>query len=342
MNRPSTLTPLLLTLALCFVSGLAVADVKAQTPQISEADRVRLAEAFRLNDELSEQVWPGWRKAPFAVLLLTNDYEFLLRHPQPSDDFKLLNDDARLKAKIYYRKRQFPPTLLATFPVAGTPTVVIGQAENTSVKTSTRWVVTLMHEHFHQLQYSQPDYQAGTRGLNLARGDENAMWMLNYPFPYKSEAVNQAYAVMCQRLAEALDDKSAAAFAERLAAYLDARKHFQQAVSEDDFKYFSFQLWQEGLARYTEYRISELAAERYKPTPAFRALKDFTPFSEVAARLLAGIKAEVAKPALAEKEREVVYGFGAAEALLLDRANPQWPRRYLTEKFQTATYFSNR
>ena len=79
---------------------------------------------------------------------------------------------------------------------------------------------------------------------------------------------------------------------------------------------------------------------RYQPTPAFRALKDFTPFSEVAAKTLAGIHAELAKPAMADREREVVYGFGAAEALLLDRANPQWQRRYLTEKFQTATYFN--
>ncbi len=303
------------------------------------ADRVRLAEAFRLSDQLSDKVWPGWHKTPFAVLLLANDYEFLLRHPQPPDDFKLLSDDSLLKTKVYYRKRTFPPNLLATLFVGGLPTVAIGQAENTMARTSTPWVVTLMHEHFHQLQYSQADYQAGTKALNLARGDQSGMWMLNYPFAYKSEAVNEAYAAMCRRLAEALDEQNQRSFGERLAAYLDARKQFQQAVSEDDYKYFSFQLWQEGLARYVEYRVAELAASRYKPTPAFRALKDYTPFSEVAAKTLAGIKSEVARPALAEHEREVVYGFGAAEALLLDRANPQWRRRYLTEKFQTATYF---
>ena len=333
---------MLLTLSLCAVLSRFAVEVKAQTPQLPMADRVRLAEAFRLNDQLSDSVWPGWRKTPFAVLLLTNDYEFLLRHSQPSDDFKLLNDDPLLKTKVYYRKRTFPPNLLATFPVAGTSTVVIGQAENTAARTSTRWVVTLMHEHFHQLQYTQADYQSGTKALNLAHGDQTGMWMLTYPFAYKSEAVNEAYAAMCRRLAEALDDQNKTPFAERLAAYLDARKRFRQAISDDDYKYFSFQLWQEGLARYTEYRIAALAASRYKPTAAFRALKDFTPFSDVAAKTLAGIKAEVARPALAEHEREVVYGFGAAEALLLDRANPQWQRRYLTEKFQTATYFSDK
>jgi len=348
MNRQSKLAALLPTFSACILVFLFAVAAKAQTPQIppqippqiSMTDRLRLAEAFRLSDQLSEQVWPGWRKAPFAVLLLTGDYEFLLRHPQPSDDFTAAGDDALMKSKVYYRKRTFSPNLLATLFVAGLPTIVIGQAENTAAKTSTPWVVTLLHEHFHQLQYGQPDYQAGVKALNLSHGDQTGMWMLNYPFAYQSEDVNKAYAVMCQRLLDALDDKSATPFAEQLAAYLEARKRFQQLLSEDDYKYFGFQLWQEGLARYTEYRLARLAAARYKPTSAFRALKDFTPFAEVAAKTLAGIKAELAKPALAAHQREVVYGFGAAEALLLDRVNPQWQRRYLTEKFQTASYFA--
>jgi hypothetical protein len=354
MNRSSRLAALLPTLSVCIVTSLFAVDLKAQTPpvssqiapqippQISMTDRLRLAEAFRLSDQLSERVWPGWRRAPFAVLLLAGDYEFLLGHPRPSDDFISIGDDALMKTRVYYRKRTFPPNLLATLFVAGLPTIAIGQAENTSVKTSTPWVVTLMHEHFHQLQYGQEDYQAGVKALNLSHGDQTGMWMLNYPFAYQSEGVNQAYAAMCQRLMEALDDKGATRFAERLTAYLEARKDFQQSLSEEDYKYFSFQLWQEGLARYTEYRIAELAAARYKPTPAFRALKDFTPFAEVAAKTLAGIKAELARPALASRQREVVYGFGAAEALLLDRASPGWQRRYLTEKFQTASYFARR
>jgi hypothetical protein len=352
MNRPSRLAALLPTLSVCLLTSLFAVDVQAQTPQnppqappqIPMADRLRLAEAFRLSDQLSEQVWPGWRRAPFAVLLLAGGYEFLLRHPQPSDDFTPMGDDALMQTKVYYRKRTFPPNLLATLFVAGLPTIAIGQAENTSVKTSTPWVVTLMHEHFHQLQYGQPDYQAGVKALSLSRGDQTGMWMLNYPFAYQSEEVNRAYAAMCERLRDALDDKRPfnPSLGEPLAAYLEARKRFQQSLSEDDYKYFGFQLWQEGVARYTEYRVAELAAARYKPTPAFRALKDFTPFAEVAAKTLAGIKAELAKPALAAHQREVVYGFGAAEGLLLDRVNPSWRRRYLTEKFQTASYFARR
>jgi len=127
-------------------------------PSISITDRIRLAEAFRLADEIGNDVWPGWSKAPFAVLLVTPDYEFLIRHPKPSDDFAKLAYDPVLKSDVYYRKRTFPKTFLATFPaISGSmiSTIVVGQAENTWVKTSTPWVITLLHEHFHQLQDSQ-------------------------------------------------------------------------------------------------------------------------------------------------------------------------------------------
>jgi len=50
-----------------------LANTYAQNqPVLSAIDRTRLAEAFRL-DQIGERVWPGWSKAPFAVLLVTPD-----------------------------------------------------------------------------------------------------------------------------------------------------------------------------------------------------------------------------------------------------------------------------
>src|SRR5437870_7253569 len=83
-------------------------------PSISTTDRIRLAEAFRLADEKGNDVWPEWGKAPFALLLVTPDYEFLIRHPKPSPDFAKLAYHPVLKSDVYYRKRTFPTTFLAT------------------------------------------------------------------------------------------------------------------------------------------------------------------------------------------------------------------------------------
>lgn len=128
---------------------LLVHGVWAQ-PHLPATDRIRLAEAFRIGEALGNRAWEGWDKAPFAVLLVTPDNEFLLRHPRPTQDFTLIGYDSLLQSNIHFWKRTQPVHFLATFPaVGGISTIVIGQAENTMAKTSTPWVVTMLHEHFH-------------------------------------------------------------------------------------------------------------------------------------------------------------------------------------------------
>jgi hypothetical protein len=320
---------------------LAFAADAGAPPAIPDADRVRIAEAFRLADALGNRVWPGWDKAPFAVLLVTPEHEFLIRHPKPSDDFAPLGDDPVVKHKVWFRKRRHPTQFLATFPaVGGVPTVVIGQPENTEAKTSTRWVITLLHEHFHQLQYSQLRYYADVEGLGLARGDQTGMWMLNYPFPYTSPEVRDHFAAMCRSLAGALKARPRPDFPDRLASYVEAREKFRSTLKADDYKYFAFQVWQEGAARYTEYRLAELAAAGYEPSEEFRGLRDYTPFGEVARAILSAAEKEMESVRLDQAKRTVVYNFGAAECLVLDRANPGWRKRYFEDKFSLDKHFA--
>jgi hypothetical protein len=327
--------------ALIFVLLLS-AGVSAQEakPQIRDDDRVRMAEAFRMGEKLGDYVWKGWSKAPFAVLLVTPEHEFLVRHPKPSPDFTSIGYDPLLKSEVYFRKRVFSPHFLATFPaVGGVSTIVIGQPENTDAKTSTRWVVTLFHEHFHQMQDSQPDFYAEAHALGLARGDETGMWMLNFPFPYEKAEVKEAFSAMSRALAGALHSRRGKDFRSKLAVYLAARKRFQQLLPPDDYKYLSFQLWKEGVARYTEYRIAQLSAAHYKPSKEFASLKDFTPFADDARRTLEQVMTALEKMSLDKRQRTAFYPFGAAEALLLDRMNPKWQTRYFTEKFFLDKFF---
>jgi hypothetical protein len=260
--------PAILSLLLfSFTNAVAQND-----PALTEVDRTRLAEAFRLGDQIGDRVWPGWSKAPFAVLLVTPETEFLIRHPKPSADFTKIGYDSRLKSDVFYRKRTFPAHFLATLPaVNGISTIVVGQAENTWVKTSTPWVITLLHEHFHQLQDSQPTFYADVNALNLSRGDQTGMWMLNYAFPYEQKEVQEQFVLMSKLLAEALHGNSRKGAKTRagegardprngIRDYLQARQKFQAMLAPDDYKYISFQFWKEGIARYTEYRVARLAA----------------------------------------------------------------------------------
>ena len=307
----------------------------AQTPKLNATDRTRLIEAFRLGDQLGDRIWPRWKQAPFAVLLVTPEYEFLIRHPLPSPDFEKIGFDKELDSDVFFRKRTMSPSFLATFPaIRGSmvSTIVVGQAENTWVKTSTPWVVTLLHEHFHQLQDSQPNFYTDVNALNLARGDQSGMWMLNYAFPYDRAEVQQQFAAMSDLLAAAINAPQRQRAA-RVRDYFAARQKFQQLVNPDDYKYLAFQFWKEGIARYTEYRLARLAATEYRPTKEYRALPDYRSFADFADKTYEGIFRQLRTQKLGESKREVVYSYGAAEGLLLDQIKPGWRHRYFLKKF---------
>ena len=326
------------TMFLLFVVSQFPTTQAQNTPNIPLTDRIRLAEAFKLGETLSDKIWKGWSKAPFAVLLITPDYEFLVRHPKPSSDFQLIGHDTLLKSDVYFRKRVFQKDFLATFPaVGGVSTIVVGQAENTNAKTSTPWVVTVLHEHFHQMQDSYPNMNVEIESLNLSRGDKDGMWMLNYPFPYGSTKIDDLVTVLAKSLADAVES-SKTEVPLKLSDFFDLRSQLQTMLNSDDYKYFSFQLWKEGIARYTEYHVAKQAASTHKPSTEFEQLKDYTSFEETAGSILKNILTELRNLPLANYKRVAFYYLGAGEGLLLDRLNPGWHRRYFEEKFFLEKY----
>ncbi len=323
-----------------FIAGVLLlvsiaAGAHAQVaPRVPQQDVVRLREAFRLAGGMQDELWPGWGRAPFSTILVTPDVEYLIAQPDPSSDFTPLGDTL-LGSPVFFRKRQFPTTMAATFPaVKGINTVVIGEAEHTSDRTSTRWVFTVLHEHFHQFVYSQPDYYAGVESLGLARGDKTGMWMLNYPFPYDSARVAERFTAMTHALAEAIVAPEGAPLDHALEVYRGAQRLFRESVGPEEERYFAFQLWQEGVARYTELRAAELAAKTRAPSAEFGALPDFVSFDSVATLIRTRIMNDLGALSLAKSRREVVYSVGAAQAMLLDRVRPGWKVEYLRHPFR--------
>jgi hypothetical protein len=299
------------------------------TPALASDDRIRIAEAFRLGDAIGDSIWAGWTTAPFAVLLVTPEREFLVRHPRPSADFTRIGYDSLLRSEVLVRERTLSPALLATFPaVGGMPTIVVGTPRATG-KSSTEWVLTLLHEHFHQLQTSRPDYYARVDALGLARGDQTGMWMLNYAFPYDSAVVQSRFGALAAHLDSALSATAPDVRRSHWLAARVARASLRAALPPDDERYLAFQIWQEGVARYTELRAARFAARHFTPSPAFRALADFIPFDVAAARIESGIRAGLRAP-LGRDRRVVFYPVGAATALLLDEDNEGWKQAYLS------------
>lgn len=322
-------------LALAAGLTLPLTSPLAEPPSEPElSDLVRLAEASRLADELRREVWPGWEETAMPVLLVTEETEFLARFPREVEGFVEAGTSSLLGAELWSRPRQFDPSFLATFPAFGPPAlVVIGRAEATG-KTSTEWVLTVLHENFHQFQMSDPRYYAEVECLELSGGDETGMWMLNYPFPYSEPEFVAGFTELSRRLASLLAESSAG---DRRRFWRDYEGFLEQ-LAEADRRYFGFQVWQEGLARYVELRAAELAADGFRSSLEFAALPDAESYSVVARRLRGQILEELESPDPANRQRISFYALGAGLGLLLDLDGVDWKRRYLREKFRVERY----
>ena len=110
-------------------------------------------------------------------------------------------------------------------------------------------------------------------------------------------------------------------------------------LSPDDYRYASFQLWQEGVARYTQQRIAELAAKQIKPSKQFQALPDYASYRAESERSLKATLDEIRTLDMTTWERTVFYPFGLIEGMLLDEVNPRWRDSYFTDKFALEKFY---
>jgi hypothetical protein len=330
-----------LTLFTILILGLISFSYGQTIPQMRYEDKIRIREAMNISEQVGDKIWKGINEVPFVVLLVTDSVEFLVNHPYPTDDFKLSEDDTILKTKIFYRQRQFPDWYLATFPaVNGVSCIVVGTPEKTN-KNSTDWVITLLHEHFHQYQSAVKDYYSSVGKLDLSSGDQTGMWMLNYAFPYDNNELIEQYNKFTASLLKAVLNIKKKSIQKDFKKYLKQRTKFKGLLKPADYRYFSFQIWQEGIARYTEYKFIE-ALDVYNPSFEMKQLKDYVGFKELKDQFYLSELRSLKNSKLEVDKRICFYAIGFAEGILLDEQNPNWKDKYLTNKFYVENYFDKK
>lgn len=299
-----------LAVALALCGSVAAAQPPAGIPieALIASARADIAGPLR-------NLWSGWDRAPFGLLLVEGDQERLLCDDRSPTGFGPTSPDPVTGCPQRSRARSFPPGLLAAMPAFGPPSVIVVGTPAATHHDPAEWRRVLFHEHFHQYQAIQPGYWDRVVALNLSRGDQTGMWMLNYAFPY-ADAVAQARVAEAGRVLAQVLAHGRPTTAD-LRRYLAARAAVQAAVSPDDFRYLDFQLWQEGVARWTEFSAGELSSDA-----SVRA---------AGASLRRDTLAQLAALDLGRDQRVSVYALGAGEALLLDACAPGWRDRYLRE-----------
>lgn len=320
----------LLTIILTFLElGVLFSQT---TPTFRNEDKIRIETAIDISNRYGDSIWTGINDFPFTILFVTAEWEYLINHPNPTSDFVEMDSNLINNQKIYFRPRVFSPHLLATFPaINGINTVVVGTPENTGLK-STPWIITLLHEHFHQFQYNSATFHQDALDLGLSGGDETGMWQLNYPFPYRDVNLNKIYldyTIALQKAVRAIDDDS---FNDLHLIATEKKSILRNAMDSADFKYLDFQWYQEGVARYTEYAFLRQLND-YKPAPELTQLVDFEPFEKYRQDFYDKHIKNIVELNLSENGRETVYDVGFGECLILDRISPNWKRYYLRIKF---------
>ncbi len=290
----------------------AIAPVAADTPSDLS---VRIADAQAFARGPAESVWTGYGDAPFSVLITGPVRETLLCRPSAPPGFEALDRDAATGCEAHGRPRgALPDTLLAAMPIFGPPsTIVVGTPESTGLGAAA-WSRVLLHEHFHQWQTSLPGYYDRVAALDLADGDQTGMWMLNFPFPYDDKTVVAAHRAASLALAAAIATRGTPRFRPSLNDYLRARTAFSRTVDERAWRYAEFQLWQEGVARWTEIELGLRYPDASVQTSA--------------RQLEARTMVEIATPDLASGRRLFAYAFGAGEAMLLEACAQGWRSAY--------------
>lgn len=308
----------LLVIAFAFAgnAGFAAASQQRIADYDVPVDLVNgLREARSDAKKVGDRIWLGFARAPFGFVLVSAEREILLCDDRLPDGFVSAPREPTLRCPRAVGPRSWrQESLLASMPVFGPPSVIVMGSPKTTLRSLADWKMTILHEHFHQWQSALPDYFARVEALQLANGDETGMWMLNYAFPYHDAEVGAAYKDAAVSLAAAIEANDGVEAQAALTSYRKARAVFQSKVSPAQWRYFEFQLWQEGVARWTEFTLGEASkhsdvasAARDLRTSTLHALRD----SELAA-----------------SERISVYAYGAGEAMLLSRTDPNWRQCY--------------
>jgi hypothetical protein len=162
--------------------------------------------------------------------------------------------------------------------------------------------------------------------------------MLNYPSPYDSTVIINQYQKFTTALTEAVNTIVKKGFKKSLTIYMKEKQVFKKLLKPEDYRYFSFQLWNEGLATYTEYKFLEILSS-YKFSAAIRAVKNLMPLPQYKKEFFKAQMLSLKELQIQQDKRICFYPIGFAEGLLLDISNKGWRNKYFTDKFNTDNYF---
>ncbi len=315
------LTPLLaaaLLLAMPVAGCAPQPTAVSPIAELSSSDVSRVSTAIRLLKANGAEVWPDWIETT-PILLRHGENDFLIGHNAPPAGFDLIEQTSLDDLTVHRADQHLVPVPAATtWLVAGqwcvaVPTLdefqeAIDAAVGPGVVQldDTVYVRVVLHEAFHAhqmtlMQGALPDFGAQLEEPEALRQLAQA------------DSLDRLHAAEGQALRAGIEASSAAEARQAAARFLQLRE--QRRAGQPGISAYEQSLeWAEGLARYADIRLMLLAA-----------LRDEQPGDVWAEHL-----GQLTDPAsIATGLRDRYAAFGAAQAFLLDRLQPDWKSRAL-------------
>lgn len=334
LKNQNFLAAFILFLFLSGASLKAYGPSQEMIPKLSKEDSIRIGEVFHLWQKKGDIVWPGWTSEIIPINYIKQNFEYLVGHPNPPEEYVLQGKNSVLHQNVFVRPREMRETLATTVYMNGIDTVAIGSPDALDYST-THWVFVVLHEMFHVYQAIRGSVQK-TASLGLAYGDD-ASWQLNYPFPYKDQTIKNSIHIIGNFLFVASTTQNDFETYYDSLLLIEATNVFKELIrikygDLKNYKYAEFQTWKEGIAKYTEYKMAELAAsDDYNPLPSFKDSQDYMPYQIIWEEYYRAQFNPVRSCGSGVEGRMIFYYLGLGKGVLLDRVFPKWKDVYFEE-----------
>jgi len=365
---PITIVGLLvLLIAVSAISNLGLPQKSPVVENLSETDKIRLAETMHLRQTLGNAVWPGWGQADIPAIVYNEAYAFLVGYPQPpagwikvpaglkrGGEWEIVPDDT-FDNQPYYRQKLTDPDVT---PQAFT--VMVGERWVSSLQTRDWATISLMQTIRQDLpSILQPVFPyrlflgqllggsdkyitltaheafhayEGMQAPEKLAAAENISIQYENQYPWDDPTLQNEWQKELDLLTQALQTTDPAKTKELARQFLSSRTARRDAanLSTNLVGYEQQREWEEGLARYAELEIWRLASSGdYTPIPETSVLTDFDQYAGFDNRWSQEI-GQISRMADDQGDGRFYYS-GMAQAFMLDRLMPDWKQKAFNE-----------
>lgn len=298
--------------------------------ELTAADVMRLTEVEQVLARFGNAIWPDWSQSP-PLLLRKGEHDYLIGHPNPPEAFERIPGASIGARPVFQRKGHLVPVPAATtWEVTGMWCVAVPALHEFQQEVDQQlgpnavnlddaaYVRVAVHESFHVFAIATIGGMDELPNFGPEVDVQQAASILA-----TISDLDAGYAAEGQALHDGITAKTEEAALRAAAAFLQVRQ--SRRVNHPDLIAFEQTLeWTEGLARYADVSLMQLAGK-----PDYTGMIHYPNSAETWQEFLAQLSDPASIPT-GLRDRYAILGAG--EAFLLDRLMPNWKAKAIPGK----------